>query len=97
MSTIKSLFSNRHYVTLFCAFGFGLSLFNAILTVLSNILYPCGYTDDDAGNFAATLIGCGLLGAGFVGYLMDMYHCYRLLLKLGEHWTRNERADIARL
>eukprot|EP00520_Triparma_pacifica_P002221 CAMPEP_0118645176 /NCGR_PEP_ID=MMETSP0785-20121206/7357_1 /TAXON_ID=91992 /ORGANISM="Bolidomonas pacifica, Strain CCMP 1866" /LENGTH=303 /DNA_ID=CAMNT_0006537033 /DNA_START=579 /DNA_END=1487 /DNA_ORIENTATION=+ len=83
LSNLLLLFRNPHYMTLFIAFGFGLSLFNAILTVLANILEPCGYTDDDTGNFAATLIGAGLVGAGVTGYLMDKYHIYRELLKLG--------------
>ena len=83
MDNLYTLTQNRQYVILFISFSFGLSLFNAILTVLSQILHPCGYTDDDAGNFAATLIGAGLLGAGFAGWSMDTYHNYRFLLKAG--------------
>ncbi|GMH75246.1 hypothetical protein TL16_g06696 [Triparma laevis f. inornata] len=77
------LFKDPNYRLLFLAFGLGLALFNALLTVVNNILKPCGYTEDDAGGFAAALIGAGLLGAGFAGYAMDTYHAYRPLLKAG--------------
>ena len=71
----------------FCPFTspspLGLALFNALLTVLNNILSPCGYTEDDAGGFAAALIGAGLLGAAAAGWSMDVNHNYRPLLKFG--------------
>ncbi len=82
-SDALSLLSNRPYRVLLVSFGLGLALFNALLTVLNNILSPCGYSEDDAGNFAAVLIGAGLVGAGFAGYLMDTYHLYRPILKGG--------------
>jgi len=77
------LFKDPNYRLLFLAFGLGLALFNALLTVVNNILAPCGYSEDDAGGFAAALIGAGLLGAAFAGYAMDTYHAYRPLLKAG--------------
>lgn len=82
-SEVMILFSDRAYLHLFVSFGLGLSLFNALLTVLNNVLSPCSYSEDDAGNFAGILIGAGLVGAGFAGAIMDMTHAYRPLLKGG--------------
>mmetsp|Transcript_3261 Transcript_3261/g.6189 ORF Transcript_3261/g.6189 Transcript_3261/m.6189 type:complete len:527 (-) Transcript_3261:39-1619(-) len=83
MSAAASLLADRNYRLLLLSFGLGLALFNALLTVLNNILSPCGYTEDDAGGFAAALIGAGLLGAAVAGWSMDTYHNYRPLLKGG--------------
>ena len=80
---IAILFSDKAYMHLFVSFGLGLSLFNALLTVLNNLLSPCSYSEDDAGNFAGVLIGAGLVGAGIAGAIMDVTHAYRPLLKAG--------------
>ena len=49
MTAGLELFKDPNYRLLFVSFGLGLALFNALLTVLNNILEPCGYTEDDAG------------------------------------------------
>jgi len=84
----RKLFASRDYTLLFLAFGLGLALFNTLLTLMNGILEPCGYSEDDAGNFAAVLIGAGMVGAGIAGYIMDTYHAYRPLLKVSEGQTR---------
>jgi hypothetical protein len=63
--------------------GIGIGMFNAISTLIEQMVEPSGYTEDDAGIFGALLIGGGLIGAGIVGPIMDMTHAYRRLLKLG--------------
>lgn len=78
---ITELIDNKDYVILLAAFGVGLALFNGLLTCINNFLEPCDYSEDDAGNFAASLIACGLIGAIFTGALMEIYKCYKFLLK----------------
>jgi FLVCR family MFS transporter 7 len=80
---LNIIFHDKQYLTLFVSFGFGLAIFNGLLTVSNEFLAPCGYSEDDAGNLAACLILAGLIGAGIAGFLMDKYHCYRELLKVG--------------
>ena len=58
------LMRNRDYVILLISFSVGLGLFNAFLTLIYQIIEPHGYSNDDAGTFAAILILFGLIGAG---------------------------------
>jgi len=81
-NSARDLMGNRDYVILLGAFGVGLALFNGLLTVINNFLEPCGYSEDEAGNYAAALIAAGLLGAIVCGVLMEIYHVYRSLLKV---------------
>ena len=83
ISQVKILLHDKNYRLLLISFGLGLGLFNAILTVVNNLLSPCNYGEAMAGNFAAMLIAAGLVGAGIVGFVMEKTHAYRLLLKSG--------------
>ena len=58
------LMHNKDYVILLISFSVGLGLFNAFLTLIYQIIEPHGYSNDDAGTFAAILILFGLIGAG---------------------------------
>lgn len=77
------LFANKNYVLLFAAFSIALGLFNAFLTLIYQIIEPHGYSNDDAGTFAAILILCGLIGAGVASVILDTTHMYREVLKFG--------------
>lgn len=79
----ESLMANKDYVILLVAFSIGLGMFNAYLTLIYQIIEPHGYSNDDAGNFAAVLILFGLIGAGITGAILDATHLYRQVLKLG--------------
>ena len=76
------LLTNRHYLTLLVGFSLGLALFNALTTLLAQIIDPSGYTSQDAGIFGATIIVAGLLSAFLAGVIMDKTHAYRLMLKI---------------
>ena len=80
---MKTLFHNRDYLVVLWCFGLGLAFFNALLTVLSQLVEPCGYSEDEAGNLGAIFLGCGLIGALIMGLLMDATHWYRPILKAG--------------
>jgi len=80
---LRVLLANKNYVLLFLAFSIALGLFNAFLTLIYQIISPHGYTNDDAGTFAAILILCGLVGAGVASVILDATHMYREVLKYG--------------
>jgi FLVCR family MFS transporter 7 len=76
-------FRNKHFIVLFIAFGLGLGLFNAIASVAEQLIRPFCYNEDDASLFTGLLIGCGIVGAFFVGFYLDRSHQYGLVLKTG--------------
>ncbi len=78
----RTLLSNREFVKLLCGFGLGLGIFNAVTTVIEQLVRPCGYTSDDAGLFGALIIGGGLLGAAIAGPVMDYTHAYKPMCKV---------------
>ena len=73
---------NRHFLVLFIAFGIGLGLFNALATLVEQLIQPFCYTDDDASLFSGLLLGCGLVMSGVVGVYLDKSHRYQFVLKL---------------
>ena len=94
---IATILGDREFRKLLVGFGIGLALFNALLTVVEQIIQPV-YCDpssadpshidvnaaqSDAGVYGAALIGVGLVGAGIVGPILDKTHKYKLFLKLG--------------
>jgi len=83
MKELRVLLSNRNFLVLTFGFGLGLGLFNAVTTLISQIVAPCGYSKDDAGTFGGLLVGCGLLGAGVMGALLDATMAYNKFLKGG--------------
>ena len=80
---VSNLLRDRNFRILLGAFGVGLGLFNALLTLVEQLLKPAGYTSDDAGLFGAVLIGVGTVGAGVAGAVLDATHAYRPVLKTG--------------
>lgn len=74
---MKQLYKNIPYMGVLVTFGIGTGIFNAITTLLSQILRPIGYTDDQAGLFGALIVGVGLVGAIVVAPLLDWSHKYK--------------------
>ena len=66
------LLQTRDFLLLLCGFGMGLGLFNAIITVIAQLINPCGYTSTQAGELSALIIGCGLGGAAVAGPVRAM-------------------------
>ena len=80
---LKLLMHNRQFWVLMFGVGIGLGLFNAVATLIEELVRPAGYNKDDAGTFGALIIGCGLLGAAIVGPILDATHAYNKMLKAG--------------
>jgi nitrate/nitrite transporter NarK len=79
---LRSLLINRQYLIMLFSFSIGFALFNAITTLLDELIQPNGYSSTDAGIFGAIIIIAGLLHAFVIGFIMDRTHAYRLLLKV---------------
>lgn len=80
---VALLAKNKDYLILFVVFSIGVGFFNAILTLLNQIIEPFGYSNDDAGTFGAVFILAGLAGAGVVGKIMETTKAYKTLLRIG--------------
>ncbi len=83
MDQVRMLYGNRNYCLLFCAFCLGLGIFTALMTLINQIVEPYGYSNDDAGTFAACLLVSGLLGAGISSKLLETTKAYETVLKSG--------------
>ena len=82
LSEIGKLFKSKDFVILFVCFGVGLGLFNALTTLIEQILCVRGYTDDDAGYFAGAMIVCGLVGCIVAGVVLDKTKKFEEISKL---------------
>eukprot|EP01038_Epipyxis_sp_PR26KG_P015853 gene15853-21482_t len=78
----KVLFCDKKFLLLFFSFSVGVAFFNALLTLLFQLIQPYGYSNDDAGTFGAVFIFVGLIGAGIAGYVMEITKAYNMILKL---------------
>ncbi len=78
-----SLLRDMNFLLLLAGFGIGLSMFNAYLTLIAQMIQPCGYDSSVAGLCGAVLIGSGLLGATIAGPLLEKTKAYVLVLKCG--------------
>lgn len=79
----KKLLRDKDFLLLMTGFGVGLGLFNAFLTLIAQLVQPCGYDANDAGAFGGILIGSGLVGAAAIGPLLEKTKAYRPVLKGG--------------
>ena len=78
---------------LFFGFGVGLGLFNAMLTLLEQLIEPLygnstGFIDtanaqSDAGLYGGVIIGAGTIGAAVAGVVLDITKLYKPFLKCG--------------
>ncbi|CAF3276247.1 unnamed protein product [Rotaria socialis] len=76
------LLKNGHYLVLLLAFGIGFGFFNALISLLYELIQPSGYSSSDAGLFGAIIILSGLVSAAMVGVIMDCTHAYLTILKV---------------
>lgn len=78
---LKMLASTWQYWLIFLAFGIGVGIFNAVATLMSQILVGQGYTENDAGLNSAVLIGAGIFGAAGTGLMLDRTHWFLGIFK----------------
>lgn len=80
---IDTLMKDKNYLILFLAFSIGLGIFNSLINLINQLVYPQGYSNDDAGTFGMVLILCGLVGAGIIGVVLEKTRAYKTILKVG--------------
>jgi len=76
-----ALLASRNFCVLAAGFALGLGLFNALLTLLAQVLAPCGYDADAAGAAGAALLGAGLVAAGAAGAALAATRAYVTALR----------------
>ena len=82
-SSYWGLLVQPNYLRLCIGFGIGLGLFNALLTLLSQLIAPCGYSNDFGGEAGGVLLGAGLLSAAVVGVVLEKTRAYISILRGG--------------
>jgi len=78
-----ALLKDTNFLFLVFGFGTGYSIFNAFLTLIAQIIAPCGYGAGVAGLCGAVVIAAGLVGATIAGVVLEKTKAYVLLLKSG--------------
>jgi FLVCR family MFS transporter 7 len=68
---VEKLFKSNDFIILLVCFGLGLGLFNALSTLIQQIVCTRGYTDNDAGYFGACIIVAGIIGSLIAGAVVD--------------------------
>ncbi|RMZ85190.1 hypothetical protein DV738_g287, partial [Chaetothyriales sp. CBS 135597] len=74
--TTVTLLTSPEFYLIFIPFSVFVGLFNAISSLLNQILQPYGFTEDNAGIAGAILIVVGLISAAISSPLVDKYHSY---------------------
>jgi hypothetical protein len=77
------LLRERNFIYLMVGFGCGLGTFNALLTLLSQAMAPCGYSNDLGGEAGGVLLVAGLAAAAGVGTLLERTRAYVTTLRVG--------------
>lgn len=70
-TVLKNIFTNPSFHLLAWPFAIYTSAFNATSTLLNQILYPYGFSEDEAGIDGALLIVVGLVAAAITSPLLD--------------------------
>jgi hypothetical protein len=80
---VMAMLRNRNFLLLVLGFGVGAGVFNAFVTLLEQIVSPCGYSSTVAALSGGALLVCGLVGAGIMSVLMEKTKQYSVLQKTG--------------
>ena len=82
LESVKHMLRSPPFYVLFFTFGVYVGLFNAFSSLLNQILYPYGFSEDEAGICGAILIAVGLVTAAIISPILDRTHAYLLGIKL---------------
>ena len=70
------------FYIVFLTFSVYVGFFNAFSSLLNQILYPYGFSEDEAGICGAVLIVVGLVVAAVTSPILDRTHAYLLGIKI---------------
>ncbi|XP_071494741.1 solute carrier family 49 member A3-like [Diadema antillarum] len=79
---LKKLITIRAFWVLCLVFGAGLAVFNAITSIMEEVLCPQGYSDNFSGICGAVMIGSGIVGAFLSGLYVDRTKKFGLVAKV---------------
>lgn len=69
------------FLRLTLAMGCGVGLFNSFLTLMAQVVAPCGYDSGAAGIFGAILIVSGLVGAVVAGVVLEKCQAHTTIIR----------------
>ncbi|KAJ9635218.1 hypothetical protein H2199_008704 [Coniosporium tulheliwenetii] len=81
-ATFRALSRNPSFYLILLPFAVYVGLFNAMSSLLNQILGPYGYSEDQAGICGALLIVIGLLTSAVTSPIIDRTHAYLLSIKI---------------
>jgi FLVCR family MFS transporter 7 len=82
LASLCHIFSLRPFYIVLITFSVYVGLFNEFSSLLNQILYPYGYSEDEAGICGAVAIVVGLVTAAIVSPILDRTHAYLLGIKI---------------
>ncbi|CAO3672589.1 unnamed protein product [Umbelopsis ramanniana] len=81
LADLKLMIMNRNYLVLLFCFAVFVGIFNAMSTLLNQIVTPYGYSNDDAGFMGVAMIVGGLIGAIAMAIFVDKTKLHKLAIK----------------
>lgn len=83
LDELRALTRDRDYCVLWVSFSLGTGMFNAVITLVNQLVQKRGYSNDDAGTCGVVLIVAGLMGAALVSVLLEKTRRYREIVQFG--------------
>ncbi|CAO2655813.1 Nn.00g046160.m01.CDS01 [Neocucurbitaria sp. VM-36] len=80
--SLKHMLRSPPFYIVFLTFSTYVGFFNAFSSLLNQILYPYGFSEDEAGICGAVLIVVGLVTAAITSPVLDRTHAYLLGIKI---------------
>lgn len=82
MQSLKHMLTSPPFYVVFFTFSAYVGVFNSFSSLLNQILYPYGFSEDEAGICGALLIFVGIGAAAVISPILDRTHSYLLSIKL---------------
>ncbi|KAH6633101.1 major facilitator superfamily domain-containing protein [Boeremia exigua] len=82
LESIKVMLRSPPFYVILLTFSVYVGFFNAFSSLLNQILYPYGFSEDEAGICGAILIVVGLVVAAITSIVLDRTHAYLLGIKI---------------
>ncbi len=80
--TLRLLTKNANFILLLLPFAIYVGLFNALSSLLTQILSPYGFSEEESGIAGALLILVGLVAAAITSPFVDKYKNYLLFIRI---------------
>jgi len=74
---IKKVSASKNFWLLCIVFCFSFGTFNAMATIIDQLLSPYGYSSSDSGDIGALVVVMGLIGCGVASVIVDKTRMYK--------------------